>query len=232
MGADMQLRAGPGALLTVVAFALAGGLIGIGIRMLLSRLRRGARVRPGGCESVLAMLWCTAGAGWVSGLVPGNRVPLLLGVGWLAVAAGSVDLLHRRLPDALTVPAVPIGLLLLVPLGPAAVGRGFAGAALGFVVYAVVHVLAPADLGAGDVKLAGSLGGVLAGLSWSAMAVAAVVAALLSAASAPAASLRHPSMGFTTARAPPDPPEHRVRSTVPHGPSMLAATWLVVWLAS
>ncbi len=234
MGIGTPLRAGPDAVLTTVAFVLAGGLAGIGIRILLGRLRRGAQLRIGRSETALAMLWCAAGAGWLSGLIPVTRLPMLLGLSWLAVAAGSVDLLHRRLPDALTVPAVPLGLLLLAPLGPAAVGRGLAGAVLAFTVYAAVHLLAPADLGAGDVKLAASLGAVLAGLSWSAMAVAAVMAALLStllsAAVALATSVRHPTPWATAARAPPDAPEHRVRRTVPHGPSMLAATWLMIWL--
>ena len=74
-----------------------------------------------------------------------------------------------------------------------------------------MHLLAPASLGAGDVKLAGSLGAALAGLSWPAAALAAVLAGLL------------------TRGCSPWSPGRRL---VPHGPGMLAAAWVVAWSAS
>ena len=127
--------------LLAVAFALAGGVAGGGARLLLGRLRRGARVGPGCCEALLGGLWGVIGLGWALGLLPGRLVPLLLGLAWLGVAAGTVDVLHRRLPDALTLPAMPAGLLLVVP---ARAGRGGARRGRGAVAlsaYGAVHLL-------------------------------------------------------------------------------------------
>jgi leader peptidase (prepilin peptidase)/N-methyltransferase len=194
-----------GVLLAVV-FALAGGVAGGGARLLLGRLRRGAVVRAGCCEVLLAVLWAATGLAWTSGLLPGRLLPVLLGLAWLGVAAGTVDVLRRRLPDALTLPAVPAGLLLLTPVGPAAVARGVAGAAVGLSAYGAVHLLRPAALGAGDVKLAGSLGAVLAGVSWPAAALAAVLAGLVTVA-----------LALVTRQA-----------AVPHGPGMVTAAWAVL----
>jgi leader peptidase (prepilin peptidase)/N-methyltransferase len=60
-------------------------------------------------------------------------------------------------------------------------------------------------MGGGDVKLAGSLGAVLGAVGWPAMAVAAVLAAAGTALLAVARRTNH----------------------APHGPSLLAATWLI-----
>jgi leader peptidase (prepilin peptidase) / N-methyltransferase len=198
---DVEVAGGP----VAAAFGLAGVLAGVAARLLLGRLRRGAAVPAGSCEVLLAGLWASAGLGWALGLVPGRLLPLLLGLGWLGVAAGSVDVLHRRLPDALTVPAIPAGLVLLAPVGPVAVGRGVAGAAVALSLYGVLHLLSPTSLGAGDVKLAGSLGAALTGLSWSATLLAAVLAGLV-------------TVGLALLTRQP---------VVPHGPGMLAAAWVV-----
>jgi len=90
------------------------------------------------------------------------------------------------------------------------------GAALGAIVavlgYGLVHLLRPAALGLGDVKLAAPLGTVLGGASWSALAIGAVLAAVITGC---VALLR-----LCVSRAPP-------HAAVPHGPSMLAAAWLL-----
>jgi leader peptidase (prepilin peptidase)/N-methyltransferase len=200
---------GSGVLLAVVC-ALAGGVAGAGARLLLGRLRRGVAVRVGCCEVLLGGLWAATGLAWASGSLSGRLLPLLLGLAWLGVAAGAVDVLRRRLPNALTVPAIPAGLLLLAPIGPAAVARGVAGAAVGLSAYGALHLVRPASLGAGDVKLAGSLGAVLAGVSWPAAALAAVLAGLLTVA-----------LALVTRRA-----------TVPHGPGMVTAAWAVLAAAA
>jgi leader peptidase (prepilin peptidase) / N-methyltransferase len=66
------------------------------------------------------------------------------------------------------------------------------------------------------VKLAASLGAVLAALAWPALAVAAVLAAVLTALA-----------GLLVAARPRRVPVPRSGGALPHGPSMLAATWLV-----
>jgi leader peptidase (prepilin peptidase) / N-methyltransferase len=125
---------------------------------------------------------------------------------WFGAAAGAVDVRHRRLPDALTLPALPVALLLLVPLGGAALGRAVAVAATAVALHAAVHLAAPSALGAGDVKLAAPLGAVLGAVAWPAALLAAVLASVLTAGAA--VLLRR-------------------RAGLPHGPSMLLATALV-----
>jgi leader peptidase (prepilin peptidase)/N-methyltransferase len=202
----------PLAVLTVSVLLAALGLpAGAAARWLLGRLRRGARVPPPWCEAAVALTWSAVGAAVGAGGVPARWLPVLLGLGWLAVAAGAVDLLHQRLPDALTLPALPLALLLLVPLGAEVVLRAGLGAVVAFVAYAAVHLAAPAALGAGDVKLAAALGAVLAGVSWEALVVGGVLAAIFSGAIAGVTLL---TRGGGCA--------------VPHGPSMLLAGRLVV----
>ena len=206
------------ALSAALLLAVAGLVAGAVARWLLWRLRRGARVPPPWCEIGLATAWGTTGAAAGAGAVSAAWVPVLLALGWLAVAAAAVDVLHHRLPDALTLPALPAALVLLLPLGPAAVLRGAAGAAVATAAYAAVHVAAPRAMGAGDVKLAGPLGAVLAAAGWPALMLAALAAALLTGGIALVAVLLS---GLD-----------KRRGAVPHGPSMLGAGWLVTLMAA
>jgi len=128
------------------------------------------------------------------------------------VAGTAVDLRHHRLSDALTVPALPIAFLLLLPLGPGAVGRAAVGAAVALASHVVLHLVVPRAMGGGDVKLAGSLGAVLAASSWSAAVLAAGLAALLTGLVAVAVVV-----GRRVGRG----------AALPHGPSMLLAGWVV-----
>jgi leader peptidase (prepilin peptidase) / N-methyltransferase len=202
------------ALIAALLLAMAGLGFGVVTRRLLARLRRGAQVPPPWCELGVGTAWGATGAAAGAGAVPAAWVPALLGLGWLAVAAAAVDVLHRRLPDALTLPALPTALVLVVPLGSAAVLRGAAGAAVAVAGYAALHVAAPRAMGAGDVKLAGPLGAVLAAAGWPALVLAALAAALLTGGIALVAVLLR---GLDERRA-----------AVPHGPSMLGAGWLDV----
>lgn len=74
---------------------------------------------------------------------------------WL-IALIYFDIRQRRLPNVLTLPGA-----VMILVGAALTGRGVtavAGAAAMFAVYAVVHMVAPQAMGAGDVKLAIGLG--------------------------------------------------------------------------
>lgn len=195
-----------------VAFAAAGVAAGVVARRLLARLRRGARVRAPVCELAVAAVWAATGVAWAVGTVAAAWVPALLGLGWLGVAAAVVDLRHRRLPDALTLPALPLALALLLPLGTGAVVQGAAGAAVAVAAHAAVHLAVPRAMGAGDVKLAAPIGAVLAASSWSALVLAAALAALFTGVAA--------AVGLVGGRL------HR-GATLPHGPSMLVAGWVV-----
>lgn len=200
-----------------VLFGVGGAAGGAAARLLLARMRRGARVRAPVCELAVALPWALTGLGFGAGVVPPGWVPALLGLAWLGAAAGVVDVRHRRLPDALTLPALPGALVLLAPLGGQAVLRGLAGAAVAVAAHAAVHLVAPRAMGAGDVKLAGPLGAVLAAASWSTLLLGAVGAALLSAFLALAGLL----VGWASRG-----------SGLPHGPSMLLACWLVAGVAA
>jgi leader peptidase (prepilin peptidase) / N-methyltransferase len=192
--------------LTSLVLVVAGLCAGTGARLLLRRLRRGTRVPLPWCELGVASVWGASGAA----AVPVRWLPVLLALGWLAVAAGAVDVLAGRLPDALTLPALPAALLLLVPVGGDAVARGVVGAVVAVAAHAAVHLVAPAAMGGGDVKLAAPLGAVSAAVSWEALALAGVLAALSSGLLAVAVLVRRGRGG-----------------AVPHGPSMLLAGLLV-----
>jgi leader peptidase (prepilin peptidase)/N-methyltransferase len=113
------------------------------------------------------------------------------------------DIRERRLPNALTLPgaAVILGVA-------AAAGRGMpallGGVAL-FAVYLLVHLVAPAAMGAGDVKLALGVGALTGAFGIDVWILAALAAPLLTAVWAIVVMLR------------------RAGSTVPHGPSMCLA---------
>jgi leader peptidase (prepilin peptidase) / N-methyltransferase len=121
---------------------------------------------------------------------------------WLVVLS-CIDIRDRRLPNCLTIPGA-----LVILVAAAAGGRGMpavTGAAALFAVYLVVHLLAPAAMGAGDVKLAIGIGALTGSFGVDVWALAALGAPLITAAWAIVAVVR------------------RSTSTVPHGPSMCLA---------
>jgi leader peptidase (prepilin peptidase) / N-methyltransferase len=206
-----------GMAIAALATGAAGMVMGALARGLLARLHRGTRVRAPVCELAVGGLWAVTGGLWGAGALAPSWLPLLLGLAWLGVAAGLVDLRHYRLPDALTLPAAGLAPLTLLPWGIGVVERGLLASAVAVLGYGVVHFVLPMALGAGDVKLAASLGTVLGGVSWGALVTAAVLAALATAA---AALVAVGGGGLP------------IRGAVPHGPSMLGASWLVIALAA
>ena len=125
---------------------------------------------------------------------------------WLAVLS-CYDVRHRRLPNVLTLPGA--GVILLVA---ALAGRGLpalAGAAALAAMYLLVHLAAPAAMGAGDVKLAIGLGGLAGCFGVGAWFLAALAAPLLTALWGVVVLRLFGGDGA---------------ATVPHGPSMCLAT--------
>ena len=119
---------------------------------------------------------------------------------WLAVLS-SYDIRQRRLPNLLTLPGAGV---ILVAAGCA--GRGLpalAGSAALTGLYLLVHLVAPAGMGAGDVKLAIGLGGLTGCFGAAVWFLAALAAPLLTA-----------LLGVALPGA----------ASVPHGPSMCLAT--------
>lgn len=130
---------------------------------------------------------------------------------WLVTLSG-YDIRRRRLPNRLTIPGAVVMLL-----GAAFAGRGWpaaAGAGALVLIYLVVHLIAPAGLGAGDVKLAAGIGGLAGAFGPDVWMLAAVGAPVLTAVGALAAL----AVGY--------------RGPVPHGPSMCAAVAAAVATAS
>lgn len=128
--------------------------------------------------------------------------------GWL-VTLSVYDVRSRRLPNWLTLPGAAV-----ILLGAALAGRG-APAALGaaalFTLYGVIHLAAPAAMGAGDVKLAAGLGGLTGAFGADVWLLAALGAPLLTAAWALMSLARR-------------------ETTVAHGPSMCASSAAAVVL--
>ena len=122
---------------------------------------------------------------------------------WLAVLS-VYDIRERRLPNWLTIPGAAVVLAMATVAGrgvPALLG------AIGLAcLYLAVHLIAPAAMGAGDVKLAVGLGGLTGAFGFDVWALAALAAPLLTAVLALVVLVR------------------RSEWTVPHGPSMCLAT--------
>jgi leader peptidase (prepilin peptidase) / N-methyltransferase len=126
---------------------------------------------------------------------------------WMAALSG-YDVRHRRLPNCLTLPGFA-----LIVLAAAESGHGTAavlGAAALAAVYLPVHLVNPAGMGAGDVKLALGLGALTGSFGADVWFLAALGAPLLTAV---AVLLR------------------RSGPTVPHGPSMCLASAAALGLA-
>lgn len=134
-------------------------------------------------------------------------------VAWLS-ALSAYDVAQRRLPNALTLPGAAV-----IVLAATADGRGSAallGALALAAPYLVVHAVTPAAMGAGDVKLALGVGALTGTFGVDVWVLAAVVAPLLTAV-----------WGVVVVAT----GENPGASTIPHGPSMCAASLAAVALA-
>jgi len=196
--------------------AVLGALAGLGLRLLLGRLRRGAAIRAGVLELATAVV---SAAGVL--LAHGRpQLGLVLWAGILGVGLSAGDLKHHRLPDALTLPAIPISLATVALTGWLAPGSGsvlravLGGAVLG-VIFGLLAFLTPRIMGWGDVKLVVSVGILLGFVSWSALLLGLIAAFVLGA----LASI----VGIVVRR-------WNLKSAIPFGPFLLAGCWLVLVL--
>lgn len=136
---------------------------------------------------------------------------------WLT-ALTVYDLRQRRLPNALTLPGAAT-----ILIAAAFAGRGqpaLLGALALATLYLGVHLMAPAAMGAGDVKLAVGLGALTGAFGVDVWMLAAIAAPLLTAGWG-VLVLRGRRTGV---------PGAGTSNTVPHGPSMCVAAFAAVAL--
>lgn len=140
-------------------------------------------------------------------------------IAWMLALSG-FDIRQRRLPNALTLPGAVAVLVVATATGRGAPAA--AGCAALVLVYLAVHVVMPAGLGAGDVKLALGVGALTGAFGVDAWVLAALTAPLVTASWA---------VLVVVGRRLAPGPDGRV-AAVPHGPSMcvsaLAAVALVI----
>ncbi len=193
---------------------VAGAAVGAGSRVLLARLRRGAELPAAALIPAGAVI-----TGLGAGLAWGDpRLWLVVWAGWLLLVLGAIDLARHRLPDALTLPAAPLTLAVVV--GTAVAQPGFGSLWRALVVAAVLGLvfwglaaLAPAAMGRGDAKLVPSLG-LLTGF-------VSVPAALLGLVLAFAIGALVSVAGLAVRRL-------SLSSAIPFGPFLMGGTWLVL----
>lgn len=159
----------------------------------------------------MAVLWVVLLVRASSGVLPWWWLPVPLWLAWLAVLLSACDLAARRLPDALTLSAYPVVALLLGVAAwwgrtPLLLGGALVGAVLHAGTYLLVRAVSVRAMGAGDVKLACTLGAVVGAVSLPAVALSMFAAAVITLAFAPRCRV----------------------SGVPHGPAMLVPAWLLV----
>lgn len=148
------------------------------------------------------------------------QLPAHLFLAAIAVVLTVIDLRHHLLPNAVVLPALGIGFVLLACAAAAdgtwgALVRAVLGAVVLFVLYLVLALISPAGLGMGDVKLAAVLGLFLGYQGWGSLFVGAVLASVVGALV---------GLAVLASR------RGGLRSDVPFGPSMLAGALVaVVW---
>lgn len=199
-----------------------GGILGFrDLIPLVSWLATGGRCRLCGtklsavypvveCAAILVALWA---ASEVSGLL----LAVSCGLGWCLLTLGAIDLRDRILPDLLTLPLIPAGLLAAFAFAPGRLADHAVGAAAGFAFLALVRwgyraLRSREGMGGGDAKLLAAAG---AWLSWQALPSVVLIAAV--------AALTAALIGSWAGR------RLTAATEIPFGAFLGAAFWLV-WL--
>lgn len=114
-----------------------------------------------------------------------------LGFAAVSIVLSLIDLETKRLPNAIVLPSIVVGVALLAiaaALGPAGSASGIgwttflravAGGAILCAFYAVVRLISPRGMGGGDVKLAALVGLFLGWCGWATLVVGAFAAFVL-----------------------------------------------------
>ena len=121
----------------------------------------------------------------LGGLSHGAALPAYLLLAWAGVALLWIDVDVHRLPEGLTLPVIPV-LVVLLAVASATTGdwgallRAVLCGAAGWLVYAVLAFVVPGGLGLGDATLGGLVALPLGYLGWGVPIVGFVVAYLVS----------------------------------------------------
>jgi leader peptidase (prepilin peptidase)/N-methyltransferase len=127
-------------------------------------------------------------AGVVVRLGPSPTTPAFCYLAAVGVPLAFIDGRDGRLPDVLTLPSYPAGLLLLgvaapfVPGGTGRFGHALVGMAAAVALFLLLLLAFPSGIGMGDVKLAGPLGAYLGWLGATAFLAGLMAAWVLAAA--------------------------------------------------
>ncbi|WP_409333301.1 prepilin peptidase [Trujillonella humicola] len=219
MTAVLVLAAGLGGLLAGVLVNRAAGRFpwppGVGATTVLAPGERA--VRPPWVEVGTAVL--CALAAWAAG--PVAELPALLVLAVTAVLLAVIDVQHRLLPDRVVAPATVLVALLLTGAAAAegawpALLRALLGALALFAGFLLLALLAPGQLGMGDVKLAALLGLALGWFGWPVLLLGALAAFVVQAVAA---------LVLLAAR------RVTLRGSLPFGPAMLLGAAVAVALA-
>lgn len=104
-------------------------------------------------------------------------LPAFLALAFVAVVLTAIDIEHRRLPNAIVLPAIPVvGVLLALTGEWGDLLRAAIAAAALFAFYLAIALIAPRGMGMGDVKLAALVGFALGWIGWDALVVGAFAA--------------------------------------------------------
>ena len=149
-------------------------------------------------------------------------VPVFAYFVWLSVVLSVIDFREMRLPNKYVYSAYPVVFVgLLVPALTSNRWDALTAALLcglvGLALFMVLHVVYPAGLGMGDVKLAGVIGMIAGWVSWGTALLALMLAFFLSA----LVSI----VLLATRRA-------NLKSALPFGPFMLGGTILALLIAA
>jgi leader peptidase (prepilin peptidase)/N-methyltransferase len=177
-----------GALLGVVLGPFLAGLtlsVPAGDPIIGKRWWCGGQAAPRRVAVVTALAAVALGA--VAGAVGAEpQLPAYLWLAAVGVTLAVIDIETLRLPDRLTLPSYPVGLVLLaLPADWPALGRAVVAAAITGAAAFLLALLAPrGGLGLGDVKLLGVLGLFLGWLGWGVLVVSVALGFVLGAVAA------------------------------------------------
>ena len=155
-----------------------------------------------------------AGLSW-----PSPTMAMVIWAGLLGVGLGAVDIVHHRLPDSLTLPAIPISAAVVIGTGigsrraPAVCWSPAVAPLPRPAVFWALAALAPRAMGLGDVKLIPSLALLTGYLSVATTVLAVLLAFVLGAVVALAGMLLR---------------RLTLTSAIAFGPFLLAGCWLVL----